>query len=76
MANELDYLKILQNHLIKTGFEEHFNIFINKPVLSIEYIQDENILRYSTNTNTFDVPFDIKLDNLYNVGLSDSTSGS
>lgn len=76
MANELDYLKIYKEHLIKTGFSENFNKFIDIAIYSIEYLVDQQILRYKTNISEIDIPFNISLGNLSNVETSNATSGS
>ena len=74
MAGQIDALKILQQHLVKTGFQEKYNELVDIVIFDVENDNNGNLV-FTTNTGTIEVPISIDLDGLTNVTITGATSG-
>jgi hypothetical protein len=74
MMGELDILKILKNHLVRTGFMEHYNNLVDVVIYDVQNDGNGNLVFY-TNVKTITIPFASNLGDLGDVDSSNSTSG-
>ena len=74
MANELDPYKILNNHLVRTGFQDQFNKLVDIVIFDVSNDGNGNLI-FKTNTGDITVPIASDLDDLINVDLTGATAG-
>lgn len=70
----LDYLKILKEHLIRTGFQDKYNELLDLVIYDVQNDGNGNLVFY-TNIDTITIPFSTTLNQLTDVDLSAATSG-
>lgn len=76
MAGELNLLKILKEHLVRTGFQEKYNELVDIVIFDVENDGNGNLV-FSTNLNNIIVPLDSPstLGDLTDVDVTGATAG-